>query len=509
MQRTYSIEDFEQPDGCVPINSPRTQEACLRVGISAHELMPVDESFYRVENDTEASLTLKREHYQRKRDQKIEMVREQRNHIIEFLETQNMGLRAEQPVGVTLPATIKKESASETAAKAQAQMVDLERKRFASMVKRQKKELDRLVENEKIMMMQQQKIVAADEAEAKRRKEHEEMVAARQAESAAKRQAISLEKKYKADEELRKRKKLAKEEAAREKVIQQMEKEERARWRREAERREEQRRAKLAEHARKSALALAEQERRAEESRKRMERKEAMVKAMMEEKRRKKAIEVEQRQKRAEQRIKSALDRQREIQEEKKRKFDEKEKAAAERAAEIAEIDREKTAKLKEENDAKMAARQDSLRGCYQEQLDRRRRIIQRMRGREHYKNVVAEERARYHHTLKTKHDLQLQDHLENVERIRRVDDYTRLKLMRKIEDEDERFEHIKEERQFLIESRKEMGHQAFLRKFRMNEAIDRMRITNKMDKSLDSIVDGGGKSRRRKKNAVDGEGEG
>eukprot|EP00968_Pinguiococcus_pyrenoidosus_P015297 scaffold1402_cov254-Pinguiococcus_pyrenoidosus.AAC.39 len=503
MKKSYSIETFETADGAHLITSPRSLEACHRVGVAPDELLPVDDAKLVTNSDNEDSAALKREHFRRKRQKKLQLVREERAALVAALESQARDLQADGGMG---PAgqqeRLRQPDAAKVVSALEAQMAERERKRFLSIVKRQQKELDRLMANEKIKVLQQQKILAADAAEAKKKKEHEQLVAQREADRAAKRQAIELEKKVKAEKELERRRELARSEDAREKLIKQMEQEEAKRWRREAERREQERREKLQEHARKSQLALREQECRAQLSKARMQQKESKVRAMLEDKRRHLRMEMEEKQRKAEEKIRKASERQREAQEDKKRRFDAKRKLASDRASALAQLKTDRIKQFKEENDAKMATRREALRHCYLDQLDRKKTIVQRIKDGEKYKLEVGRQRHAHMHTLKTKHDLQLDDHLDNVQRMRRMKEFARLRLLQKIEDESERFEKIKEDRQFLIEQRKKMAHDAFLRKSRMKEAIERMRISNKIDKSLESLLHGGGTGSEDRKDA-------
>ena len=140
-----------------------------------------------------------------------------------------------------------------------------------------------------------------------------------------------------------------------------------------------------------------------------------------------------------------------------------------------------------------MKERREALEGCYEEQRARRRRIIHRMRSRAKHHSAVAKERADERRLRRTRNELKLKDRLDNVERIRRVGEVARLRLLRKIEDEDRRSEDIKEERRWLIDQRKRISHEAFLRRSRMEEAIHQMRITNKVDANLAALIEGRG----------------
>jgi hypothetical protein len=65
--------------------------------------------------------------------------------------------------------------------------------------------------------------------------------------------------------------------------------------------------------------------------------------------------------------------------------------------------------------------------------------------------------------------------------RIRRIDQFVRLHTLRKIEDETERSEQIKEQRQYLIDQRKLAASQAMLHKRKIKEAMDKMKSSNKL----------------------------
>eukprot|EP01016_Furgasonia_blochmanni_P000581 TRINITY_DN10154_c0_g2_i1.p1 TRINITY_DN10154_c0_g2~~TRINITY_DN10154_c0_g2_i1.p1 ORF type:complete len:190 (+),score=60.99 TRINITY_DN10154_c0_g2_i1:60-572(+) len=80
---------------------------------------------------------------------------------------------------------------------------------------------------------------------------------------------------------------------------------------------------------------------------------------------------------------------------------------------------------------------------------------------------------------LKMKHNLSVMkrlDRVENVQRISKVQDFERQKIMERIEADNERADRIKMERQQLLEARKEMKKQMELSKQEMLEKFDKVK---------------------------------
>jgi hypothetical protein len=70
-------------------------------------------------------------------------------------------------------------------------------------------------------------------------------------------------------------------------------------------------------------------------------------------------------------------------------------------------------------------------------------------------------------------------------DRIKRVNEFYKLNLHNKIEEETNRCELVKEQRQFLIEQRRKAALQASMQKHRMKEEMEKMRVSNKFQETL------------------------
>merc|ERR1711871_174715 len=103
-------------------------------------------------------------------------------------------------------------------------------------------------------------------------------------------------------------------------------------------------------------------------------------------------------------------------------------------------------------------------------------------------------------------------DKLDNIERMKRIDEFMRLQTLQKIAADEERTKSIIKQKSDLLQQRKKMAAKQRLNKARLSSAIDRLRQTQRWDK-LDSVIDealspGGKKKRkkrRKKKNGMGG----
>ena len=71
MDNTRSIENFEADGVARPLNSPRSLEACLRLGYNPTELRPLPIQAFRAPELTEQMVRRKAEHFEEKRQGKL------------------------------------------------------------------------------------------------------------------------------------------------------------------------------------------------------------------------------------------------------------------------------------------------------------------------------------------------------------------------------------------------------------------------------------------------------
>jgi len=149
------------------------------------------------------------------------------------------------------------------------------------------------------------------------------------------------------------------------------------------------------------------------------------------------------------------------------------------RAAEarVVEIDRLK--KQADERDKKEKMRWNRLVDAYKTRADHRDDIVNRRTERNKTYAIVSAERHEKLAMMKFEADMRMHDKIENVERVARMNEFKRLQTLRKIEDNEDRYEMIQAQRQNLLDKRREEMKYAMLRKHEVNEIMDLMRITN------------------------------
>ena len=133
-----------------------------------------------------------------------------------------------------------------------------------------------------------------------------------------------------------------------------------------------------------------------------------------------------------------------------------------------------------EERDAEAKLRKERLDASKQTRVDRRDRIIENREKREKFYYTITSDRERKLALKKMESELDISDRVQNVARIRRIDDFLRLQTLQKIQEDDSRSAAIQAEKAFLVEQRKQTAHDAFLRKQRVRECMEQMRVTNK-----------------------------
>jgi hypothetical protein len=497
----YSVLTMQQPDGYKMPNSPRTLEACLRSGFDPSELLPRPMSDYKAPGVPPAVAKIKWDHGENRRLAKVKTVTAERVSICNYLSEIKRGgggdgqLVARPKLGITVaePKIISATINMTGGAKSQTMggtggskeelksgMLELEMKRFQAMKRRQTKEIKRIVESESKMADLQKKLLRAEEEEAERKKEHAKRRQELKAQALEQKRSREAERKLRDEEELARRREMARKEAEFEIKKAKMERRAEKHRAKEAMERELERRNLLEQQMAKTQSILDKQIAVAEASRDKMESKAARVQAMMEKKKEDKHRAIEEQRTKAELRIKEVVDKNKKIQADRKAAFDQKQRDIEIAKKEKAEEDRLKVIKMTAEREAKQQRQKMKFDDAMQLNEDRKQRIQKQLNDREHFIHVVEEQRAEERFTTQLQHELALEDKRQNVERIKRMNEFMRLQTMNKIEDDDKRTEAIREQKNQLLEERRQMAHENFLRKMWVKEAMDQMKVTNK-----------------------------
>lgn len=466
MEALYSIEDFESGGQIREVNSPRSLDAFLKVGLDPSEVLPKPKSAFETKSITKEQLDIKYNHFERKRKDKIAMVIAER---LEIIKSNDRALNLAANAGPGMQKDEKKGPG----------LIELEERRMEALRRRQEDELNKIIEKEQTMAVLQGKIAKAEADEIKKQKEWEKKKL--ETKKAEEKQAAKMaaEAKRLEEEESAAKRQLEKEEAKRQAKIAAQRKIELQRIEAEALEAERIRQEKIAEGKRKTEALIQAQFDLAEQNRKIMIEREARVRQQMEEKKEQKRIEVLEAREKATKRIEEAMQKFVGLQEQKKLDFEERQKAALSLAktkqAEIFEAAR----KQADEREKKEKTRITRLIDAYKIRNLHRQEIIERRQDKDKGFNKVAEERNYNLSMMKFTAELKIKDKLENVDRVARQTEFRRLRTLKSIEDADYRHEKIVETKEEMLRKHMEEQKNSLIRKHEISDVMDKMRQTN------------------------------
>lgn len=152
---SINLVNFD-PNGSKKINSPRSLEACRRQGIDPGELFVLKKAQIKKANKGAHPkvLELRTQHYEEKRKEKIRILTEEReaviqdedNDVILFDKTSGHFKSVHRSM-MTSASNFANESV----------ILDREKKQMEAMQKKQKKELDQMMQNKKLMEEREEK----------------------------------------------------------------------------------------------------------------------------------------------------------------------------------------------------------------------------------------------------------------------------------------------------------------------------------------------------------------
>eukprot|EP01034_Spumella_vulgaris_P024159 gene24160-30472_t len=333
-------------------------------------------------------------------------------------------------------------------------MIEMEERRIEALRRRQEKELSKIVEREQTLAALQQKIKRAEDEEIKKKRnlEREEAEKKREME----RREAEVEEKIKKSRLLMERT-LTKE--AREK--------------------DEERKIKMEEYKAKTEALIKLQEDQAERNRLDMLEREQRIMAQLEAKKEAKREEVQTNREKATKRIEEALEKHHEMHEMKKKEFNEHQKEAERRAKEQAIQERERLKKQADDRDKRNNVRMGRLIDSFKTRTEKREDIVERRNEKDQVYDRVKEERDQQIAMMKFQSDLKLQDKLDNVERVARMNEFKRLQTLQRIYTQDHKYEEIKQTRSEMLNKHNEEAKVSLIRKHEIGDAMERMRMTN------------------------------
>lgn len=476
MELSISIDNFEDTDEYREVNSPRTLEACLRVGVDPSELNAKKRGNFFSKGLTKDMVQLKYRSFERKRLEKIDDVKKERDAIIKFTARKS----ASQP---NSPSKLQVEDKKEGGGG----LVEQEEKRMEALKRRQEKELEKIMERESAMANLHEKIARAEAEEFKKKKQHEKAVAAAKVEAEKKaKQRAAAKKQEEADEAARKKELKRKEDQFTEKMNK-LAALEQKRLEKEARQKDRERKEKMEEYKAKTAALIQAQADLAEKNRLHMLEREQRVQEQIAEKKERKRIEVAEARARAKERIDAALEKHHELHEQKKKDFDERQKKAEILAKQNAIQERIHNKEIIEAREKKNKVRYDRLVQAFYTRADHRQEIVNGMNAKEGGYEKIQERRAQEIAMQRFAADLKLQETHEHVERTARKNEFKRLQTLKRIEDMDIRYQSIQDRKKDLMLKYRAEQKNSLTRKHQIADAMELMKVTGDT-KILDRI---------------------
>ena len=476
MELSINIENFESGTGRREINSPRTMEACLRVGVDPSELFSRKRGDFADKNLTKDMVKIKYASFEKKRQEKIADVINERNAIMKFA----IKKASSQPNSPSKPATTEPE-------KPTMGLVEQEEKRMEALKRRQEKELNKIMEREAALAELHRKTKRAEEEEQKRIKEHARAVLEAKAEKEKKDKQRAKEVAAKEFEEAEKKREMARKDALfAEKMMKAMA-EETARIEKEAKLRDLERKRKMEEYKKKTAELIAQQAEQAEQNRLIMLEREQRVQAQILEKKKAKSTEVAEARARAKERIAAALEAHHALQEKQKREFDENQAKALLLLEEKEKEQRIQQREAVEIREKRNQVRYGRLVSSFHKRMEHREQIQEHMDSKSGGYDRIQAERQMKISMDKFANELKLSEKQENVQRTARQTEFKRLQTLKRIEEADRRYEDIDARKADLMNRYREEQKRSLTRKHAIADAMELMKVTGDT-KALDKI---------------------
>jgi hypothetical protein len=487
--------------------TPRSAEVCLKLGINPDVIKIRDiDSFW--EPGIEPSVQrMRHEAYVQRRYETMKECRMERKRLM------NAEFEAATTIAPTSTA-LTPEQLLEKQKELTSSLVATEMARIKKMQKRQEKELDQMIQYEvnraKVAQDMEMRIQAAKKKDELRKKQQEKRLKL----TAEERRLKELQKAALEEVEEENRKALAHDMHVKEMELAaqraRKEKNEKVR-RREL---EVERKLKLQEQQAKVAKFFADEQARMRANLETLHLAEEKKQAAQNEKQAALKAELSKRRAAIEKRIETNMKVARMVEQKRKDDFETKQEA----------FERKRLEQMTKEEEARNLHIQE-----VQLQEQRRRLILIQKRKEEEIKaesmleqfeeeeiHVLEVQEAREHgqQMLKEKQALRKQMKLENVERVRRVNEYKRMNILKSIEDKDARVTKMMSSKNSLIEDRRKAGQKTRLQKEKIAAVMEEVRtnatkaqqlITKAMTGSvtLDSLIGTQDKKKKKKKGTM------
>lgn len=468
------MNDPDAPEQALIPSSPRSVEACFRLGIDPVELQYHPVEHYKRHGEDEEVAEIRYEKNENVRQERIRSLIDARKTLIE--ENWNPEEK-KRPGGGGGKSKGKEEDAHASS------MIEKERQRLEAMKRRQEKDMQQLVQHEitraELLDKQQRKIDELD----RRAQDLLRQKAENEAAWITKQREIELQKLAEEQEVAREAKRIAEETYRRDKEMQKRHREEERQRKREAYAREVERRQKT-EEARRETEAILEAQ--AEEVRQRkleMERRDQERIRRMEVERREREESNREKRKKADERIQAAIEQNRQILEQKRSDYHSKVKAAEMRKKELDEWKRKDDERKIEEEKRKERERQDKYSSAVETEEMRKASIKQRAEDKDRALAELYAKRKKEHDIKKCEAEFELKLRLDKVDALQKHSLYRRQQKLGEIMEDYEKARTIMRERNDLQSRRKAANMAASLQRQSIAMVMDELKSTKDVSK--------------------------
>ncbi|KAL6765170.1 hypothetical protein V8C86DRAFT_2462450 [Haematococcus lacustris] len=478
------INDPNADEQALVPSSPRSVEACFRLGLDPHDLQYHPVKWYAKKEDVDSDVTHARfERFEYVRQERLRALIEQRKQLVDE-GWQPADQRGFQGLGTS---TLRREASGGNAASSS--MVEQEKQRLEVLKRRQEKDLQQLVNHElsrkELAERQQRKVEELERRNQELQRQRLEQEAARSAKQreiellkAAEEQELLRKARLQAEERNQHDRRMAAEKAEQEKAM-----------KRKAAQDDLERRQKAEEARRQTDAILAAQ---AEEVRLRrldMDKRDAEREKRLQQELKQRTLANIEKRKKADLRIQSALDQNAQLVQQKRSTFMAREAEAAVRRKELEEIRLRQEEQKRQEELRRERDRHDKYMSAVEMEAQRRASIKARAEEKERMLSELYEKRRKENDLKRVEQDFQLKLRLDKVDAMQKTSLYQRQELLAKILQEYEKTRSLMRDRTELQRQRKMTNMQSSMQRQAISQVMDAL----KSSKGMRVLAQGGG----------------
>mmetsp|Transcript_3797 Transcript_3797/g.6305 ORF Transcript_3797/g.6305 Transcript_3797/m.6305 type:complete len:532 (+) Transcript_3797:99-1694(+) len=454
------INDPNAPEQALIPTSPRSVEACFRLGVDPVDLQYHPAQWYRRKDDADEEVSaLRYERYEAVRQDRLRELMDQRKQLVD---------EGWAPAGASKEGLRREDSRKE----ASSSMVELERQRLEVMRRRQERDMQQMVAHEinrkELLDKQQKKLDELEQRNAEQVQQRMEHEAARM----TKQHEIEMQKAAEERENNKRARLLSEDHYRHEKKMQHDKAEADKEIKRRAYLDDMERRRKADDLRRETEAILAAQ---VEEVRLRkldMDRRDGERAKRMETEAKERALANAEKRKKADLRIMSALQQNDTLTHRKRSAYESKEAEAAARRKEMEEIHAKEEERKHQEDARKQRERMDKYSVAMETEEQRKSSIRSRAEDKEQMLSDLYQRRKKEHDIKKVESEFHLKLRLDKVDSIQKTGLYQRSMLLERIMGDYEKSRSLMRERLDLQDQRKEANMSASLQRQQMSDMM-------------------------------------